>query len=79
MIIKLVEGFKSKITLDGSDARSILSIMTLAATKGRKLELIVDGEDEEKAAEAIEHLFKDGFFEKQSKRRSFNEKKQSRN
>jgi phosphocarrier protein len=46
-----------------ADAKSILSVLTLAAAVGSELEVKVEGEDEEAAADAIERLFLDGFGE----------------
>lgn len=67
MLVKLASKFKSEITLvrDGFaiNAKSIIGVMTLAAEQGCKLDLIVDGVDEEEAAEEIKKLFNDGFGE----------------
>ena len=45
------------------DAKSIMGIMMLAASCGAELELIVDGEDEQSALEAITDLFQSRFGE----------------
>jgi phosphocarrier protein HPr len=37
--------------------------MTLAAEHGAELTLVIEGEDEEEAAEAITRLFSEGFGE----------------
>jgi phosphocarrier protein len=37
--------------------------MTLAAEQGATLTLVVEGSDEEEAADALEELFDDGFGE----------------
>ncbi len=67
MLVKLASKFKSEITLmrDGFviNAKSIIGVMTLAAEQGCKLDLIVDGIDEEEAAEEIKKLFEEGFGE----------------
>jgi phosphocarrier protein HPr len=66
-LVKLAAKFKSEIYLyrDGFsiNAKSIIGVMTLAAEQGSKLELKVEGEDEEAASEAIVGLFKSGFGE----------------
>lgn len=46
------------------NGKSILGVMTLAAEQGTELELELDGEDEEKALEAITELITNGFDEK---------------
>ncbi len=46
-----------------ADAKSILSVLALAAAKATELEVKVDGIDERQALEIIEKLFLDGFGE----------------
>ena len=46
-----------------ADAKSIMGIMMLAASKGTELELTTDGEDETVAAAAIADLFANRFGE----------------
>jgi len=68
-LVRLAGSFKSRILLERidnavvSDAKSILSVLTLAAAKGTELDLKVDGEDEKKAMKAIEEIFTNGFGE----------------
>ena len=68
-LVRLASGFQSKIKLIRTDnfvladAKSILSVLTLAASKGVELEIEIEGEDEEQAFEAIQEIFKDGFGE----------------
>ncbi len=68
-VVRLAEKFESVITLARSDnentanAKSILSILTLAAARGTVLIVKVEGNDEEKALAAIEEVFADGFGE----------------
>ncbi len=68
-LVKKAGEFESRITLIRedkaiyADAKSILSVLTLAASKGVKLILEVEGADEENAFAAIEELFEDGFGE----------------
>ncbi|HUT76920.1 MAG TPA: HPr family phosphocarrier protein [Polyangia bacterium] len=45
------------------DAKSIMSVMRLAATKGTVLKLVADGDDAEPALEALAELVESGFGE----------------
>ena len=69
MLVKLAATFQSDIHLrrtDNSvvaDAKSILSVLTLAASRGVELEITVEGEDETDALRAIENVFEQGFGE----------------
>jgi phosphocarrier protein len=47
------------------NAKSILGILTLAATKGTSIVVRADGTDEEQAVQAIVELFSDKFGEGQ--------------
>jgi phosphotransferase system HPr (HPr) family protein len=68
-LVKAAGRFQSRITLFRSDrnieanAKSILSVLTLAAAVGTQLTLSADGPDEEMAFEAIARLFEDRFGE----------------
>ena len=68
-LVRLASGFKSKILLSRpdtnafADAKSILSILTLAASMGTVLFLRIEGEDERDALEAVDRLFGEGFGE----------------
>lgn len=68
-LVRLAGKFKSKINLvrqDNNvmaDAKSILSVLTLAAARGIELKLIVEGDDENEASEAITDLIAKGFGE----------------
>jgi len=68
-LVRLASNFKSRIILKRTDnavvadAKSILSVLTLAASKRTQLELEVDGEDEQTALQAIEEIFANGFGE----------------
>ena len=68
-LVRLASSFQSKIILlraDNAviaDAKSILSVLTLAASKGVELEITVEGKDAEKALEAVQEIFKNGFGE----------------
>lgn len=68
-LVRLAGKFKSKINLirndNGvmADAKSILSVLTLAAAKGTELQLVIEGSDEIEASEAILELVSNGFGE----------------
>jgi len=68
-LVRLASGFKSKIKLRRTDnhvfadAKSILSALTLAASKGVELKIEVEGKDESEAMQAIEEIFRKGFGE----------------
>lgn len=62
-LVRVASAFQSSVKLqrrDGSinaDAKSILSVLMLAATRGTELRLIADGVDEKEALEAVVALF----------------------
>ena len=62
--VKAAKGFSSDITVIKGDtkanAKSSLNLMTLGATKGDKLIIRAEGEDEEAAAEALAELISKG-------------------
>jgi len=68
-LVKLASKFESNIFLvredenTTADAKSILSVLALAASKGVVLSLEVDGADEVEAIRVVEQLFADGFGE----------------
>ncbi len=68
-LVRLVGKFKSSIKLKRTDnqvvadAKSILSVLTLAAAQGTKLKIEVEGADEQKALRAVEEIFSKGFGE----------------
>ncbi|HTO03971.1 MAG TPA: HPr family phosphocarrier protein, partial [Opitutus sp.] len=69
MLVKTAARFNSRIELarpddnERFDARSILSLMTIAAVQGTDLVVFAVGEDCEQAVEEIRKLFADGFGE----------------
>jgi len=67
MIVKTAQQFKSAITITKSgadaDAKSIMSVMMLAATCGAKVTIRASGDDEEQALDAIAGLFARKFDE----------------
>lgn len=68
-LVRLAGTFKSQIRLTRldnaieADAKSILSVLTLAAGRGTELILSVEGADEKEAFNAVRKLFADGFGE----------------
>jgi phosphocarrier protein len=66
-LVKLASSFSSEITVekDGSrvNAKSIMGLLMLAAAKGSSIQVAVDGEDEQKAVDAIEDLLRRKFNE----------------
>ena len=54
-----------KLTKDGqtTDARSIMGVLTLAATQGSKIQVEANGEDAEQAVRALEKLLDARFNE----------------
>lgn len=66
-LVHLSARYASEIQLKKNDrtvnGKSIMGVMMLAASKGTELELIVDGEDEAEAIEALEHLISNKFGE----------------
>ena len=71
-LVRLASGFHSQVLLRRvdvdvtADAKSILSVLMLAATRGTAVLARVDGVDEEAAMNAIERLFSDAFGEMES-------------
>ena len=68
-LVRLAATFDSEIVLKRIDtgveanARSILDILYLSASKGREVAVTFKGSDEENAAVAIEKMFNEGFGE----------------
>ena len=67
MIAQTAVKFASRIYLEKAgnriNAKSIMGIITLAASYGSKLKIIAEGTDEVAAAEALKGLFESGFNE----------------
>ena len=67
LIAQTAVKFASRIFLEKSgnriNAKSIMGIITLAASFGSKIKIIAEGADEEAAATAIKTLFESGFNE----------------
>jgi phosphotransferase system HPr (HPr) family protein len=72
-LVRVASGFHSNVLLrrtDGAgganvsaDAKSILSVLMLAASCGTELRASAEGTDEEAAMNAIEQVFAEGFGE----------------
>ncbi|MFB6231094.1 MAG: HPr family phosphocarrier protein [Salinibacter sp.] len=66
-IVKTASQFDSQVYLRRDNyeinGKSVIGVMTLAAEQGATLTLVVDGEDEDEAAEALTSLFENGFGE----------------
>ena len=68
-LVRVAGQFRSRITLHRDDsnasanAKSILSVLALAAAVGTVLRIRAEGEDETDAFDAITKLFEDGFGE----------------
>jgi len=60
-LVRMAQQFRSTIILKCSgrlaDARSIISVLLLAATMGVAVDVEISGDDEETAAQAIKHIF----------------------
>ena len=66
-VVSVANAYKSNITLKkdkkNADAKSIMKILMLSASKGSSIEIIIDGNDQDDAMNAIVELFKNGFGE----------------
>ena len=68
-LVRVASGFESALWLErteggrSADAKSILSVLMLAASSGTQLRAIAEGPDEEKAINELGRLFTDGFGE----------------
>jgi len=66
-LVSVTSRYESEVYITKNDlrvnAKSIMGVMMLAAEKGSKLTIEVDGPDEEAAADAIIQLIDSGFGE----------------
>jgi len=66
-LVQLLSGYGCSATLAAKgrevNAKSIMGVMLLAAGRGTKVLLRVDGEDEQACADAVAALFERGFDE----------------
>ena len=67
VLVQAAKDYKANIYFekgrDRINAKSIMGILTLAATYGTELKIIAEGEDEKQAVEAIARLFESKFEE----------------
>lgn len=67
LFVKTASRFKSRITVRRGNyevnGKSIMGILTLAAAKGMKIVVRVEGEDAEDAMESIGNLIENNFYE----------------
>ncbi len=68
-LVRLASQFKSDIQVKRKqnevNAKSIMGVMLLAASKGNEIELIVDGVDEVTALAQLKDLINNGFGEEE--------------
>jgi phosphotransferase system HPr (HPr) family protein len=68
-LVRLAGTFRSRIRIRRDDtggfanAKSILSVLALAASIGTLLQVEINGDDEQAAFDAVTRLFADGFGE----------------
>lgn len=66
-LVNLASGFKSQIFIlyknHKANAKSIMNVMVLAATKGSEIEFQIEGADENEALSALEKLIQARFDE----------------
>ena len=67
IFVKLAKKFGSKIEVKKGEkkinGKSMLGLLSMSIVQGDKIELIVDGDDEIDALEALENLFNDELIE----------------
>lgn len=67
LIVQAASGFDAEVKLEMedivADAKSIMSVMMLAAARDSKVTIRADGADEAEAVEAVAKLFEDKFNE----------------
>ena len=61
--MKLANTFPQRVTVNGTDAKSLLSIMALGLVKGDEVEIASDDPDGAAAVDAIAELAASGFGE----------------
>ncbi|HOK39489.1 MAG TPA: HPr family phosphocarrier protein [bacterium] len=68
-LVQLTNRFKSDIIISLNDlqinGKSIMGIMLLAATKGTKLNISINGDDAEEMMKSIKELFENKFGEEE--------------
>lgn len=67
VLVKKATQFRSKLIIRKDEieinGKSLLGVLTLAASYGTELELVVDGIDEEEMIKELEILFLNGFID----------------
>jgi phosphocarrier protein len=67
LLVQTVNKFSAQVTVSKggqtADGRSIMGVLTLAATQGSKIQVEASGEDAERAIKAIEKLVESRFNE----------------
>jgi len=70
LFVQTANKYSSSITVQNTtkespvtNAKSILSVLTLGVMQGHEIEIIADGEDSQEAIAALEDLIKDNFGE----------------
>jgi PTS hybrid protein len=61
--VKMANSFGVPVTVNGTDARSLLGIMSMGLVKGRSVELATPGADGRAAVDALAELVESGFGE----------------
>lgn len=68
-LVNTASRFSSKITIRYNgrevDAKSVMNVMVLAASRGTEIEIITDGEDEDAALKALVDLINNRFGEEE--------------
>lgn len=68
MLVEVAKDFDSDIKIELNEqtyvAKSMMSILSMGATKGSELTFVIDGSDEDQAYDALEKLFNSNFGEK---------------
>jgi phosphocarrier protein len=68
MLVEVAKDFESDIKIELNEqtyvAKSMMSILSMGATKGSELTFVIDGSDEDQAYDALEKLFNSNFGEK---------------
>ncbi len=68
MLVETAKDFNSEIKIELNDqkyvAKSMMSILSMGATKGSELKFFIEGADEGEAYKALEELFNSHFKEK---------------
>jgi phosphocarrier protein len=67
LLVQVTKDFKCNIYFekerDRINAKSIMGIITLGAAYGTEIKIIAEGDDEQKAVDALVHLFESKFEE----------------